>query len=332
MPDEWNRETLSQLSGDFMRARILLSAAELDLFTILKQGARTAEEICAEKGWDERGLRILLDALVAVGLVEKEPGGRYRMDEPLARLLGADHPETILPMLQHRIRMWRTWSNLTEVVAAGSNPDLMGIESRPIEDLHAFIGAMQVIGARLAEQIAAAVDLSRFKRMLDVGGGSGVYTAAFLRRAPHLLATLFDLPTIVEISRQWLVRTGVMQRVELVAGDYETDELPTGFDLVLLSAIIHSNSREENRALYRKCHRALEPGGTVLIRDFVMNGNRTFPPEGAIFAVNMLVATKGGDTFTFDEIGSDLEAAGFGRVRLLRDNRNMDQVVSAVKP
>ena len=149
--------------------------------------------------------------------------------------------------------------------------------------------------------------------MLDVGGASGTYIMAFLKRAPHMTATLFDLPEVVEMARNRITESGFIDRVQLVAGDYNTDELPNGHDLVLLSAIIHINDREGNGRLYSKIYAALAPGGTILIRDYFLDSTRTIPRNGAIFAVNMLAATTGGTSYTFEEVREDLATSGLQR-------------------
>ena len=122
---------------------------------------------------------------------------------------------------------------------------------------------------------------------------------------------------------------GMEGRIRLVAGDYLTDDLPGGADLAWLSAIVHQNSRAQNRALFRKAFAALVPGGTILIRDIVMDESRTTPVMGAFFAINMLVSTPHGGTFTFDELREDLAAAGFLDIRLIRKGEAMDSVVAA---
>ncbi len=118
-------------------------------------------------------------------------------------------------------------------------------------------------------------------------------------------------------------------RATLVGGSFYDDELPAGCDLALLSAVIHQNNPDQNFALYRKIHRALEPGGTLLIRDHIMDDERTHPPAGAAFALNMLVATDGGDTFTFSEVEATLNEAGFSDVQMVREGPNMDCLVEA---
>ncbi len=327
----WNREAVLELGAGFTLSRILISAAELDLFSKLRDRPRTVGELCAEQGWSERALRILLDALAAQDLVVRMADGTYSLDEALAPALIRDSEESVLPMLLHRGSMWKTWSNLTDIVKAGRNAGQTSLESRSPEEIEAFIGAMHVVGRNMADAIADSIDLSPFTRMIDVGGGSGTYTIAFLRKAPHMSATLLDRPEVVEIARKRLEREHLLDRVELVGRDFSTDPLPPGHDLALVSAIIHQNNQEENRSLYRRIHDCLVTRGAILIRDHVMDPSRTKPVDGAVFAVNMLVATPGGNTYTIEEITLDLHSAGFTDVRLIRDGTHMDQLVIASK-
>jgi len=331
MPEMWTREKVLELCGAFLRPRIVITAAQLNLFAQLDGRKRTVDDLCNEHGWDPRGLRILLDALAAMGLVVKSPDAAYTLDASLSGMLVPGSETSVLPMVLHRGSMWKSWSNLTEIVATGHNPNLKGLESRSDEEIEAFIGAMHVVGQALADTIAASLDLSRFRKMIDVGGGSGTYVMAFLKRAPHLTATIFDLPKVIEIARRRITAAGFIDRVTLTAGDYNAGPLPSGNDLALLSAIIHINSREGNRALFRKVYDCLEPGGAILIRDHLMDSARTRPVDGAIFAVNMLAATKGGDTYTVEETTADLEAAGFHDVRLVREGERMDHLLMGIK-
>jgi hypothetical protein len=134
------------------------------------------------------------------------------------------------------------------------------------------------------------------------------------------------------MARRRLKADGFLKRVTLAAGDYNNDELPPGVDLAWVSAIVHQNSREENRALFGRVFRALEPGGIAAIRDVLMETDRTQPAAGALFAVNMLVATEGGGTFTFDEVREDLESAGFVQAKVIRKDEGMNAIVVARKP
>lgn len=322
-------QSLLTLGRSFTESRILLSAAELDFFSIVEHRAQTAEEVCAHIGGDLRAIRILLDASAAMGLLTKTDG-RYACPPEIARFLAADSPESILPMLRHSGGMWSRWSRLTEI-AEGEAGRARSDEERQAAQQRAFIGAMHVVGRPLADAATEMIRPWESRRMIDIGGGSGTYTIACIRRAPELTGTLFDLPQVVEMARERLAAEGLLERVTLVAGSFEVDELPGGHDLALLSAIIHQNSPEENLALYAKAYRALEPGGRLIVRDHILSPDRLSPRAGALFAVNMLAGTPGGDCYTWEEIESGLREAGFAEVRLLREDTTMDGFVEAVR-
>lgn len=312
----------------FMRCRVILTAAELDLFTAVDETPSTADELASRLGLHPRALTRVLDCLVTFGLLDK-PDGAYRPTER-GGLLSSRHPESMLDSALLQNRLWNNWSHLSEVVHVGKNTHRIPVTKQGGEPLKHFIGAMQVVGRETARRVAAVYDTSRFRRLLDIGAGPGIYTLAFLERNPWLQATVFDLPEVVPMTERRLGDAGVLDRVSLAAGDFYEDELPTGCDLALLSAIIHQNSPEQNVDLYRKVRRALAPGGVLLIRDHVMDVERTHPPLGALFAINMLVSTDGGDTYTFDEVRQTLEQAGFGSVRMVHEGEMMDCLVEAV--
>lgn len=331
MYGQWTPEKLDELSDDFQACRILLTAAELDLFTKLKKRPSTLHELCRQEGWNSRALRILVDALVSTGLLSKTSDGLYGVHRQIAAVLGQGGENSILPLVLHRGRMWRTWYHLTEIVRTGENPNFRNWEPPPATEMEAYIGAMHIEGRKLAKDIAASLDLEPYRRLLDLGGGSGVYTLAFLKKAPHMTATLFDRPSVVELARKLMRESDYFHRVQFVAGDYAADELPARHDLALLSAIVHTHARELNQDLFRRTYESLESGGMILIRDYFMDESRTIPSEGAIFAVNLLASTRSGESYTFEEVRHDLERAGFRNVRLIRDGRHMDQLISAIK-
>lgn len=307
----------------FMQARIVLTAAELDLFSALSASPIDAATLARQRGLGERPLAMLLDALSALGFLEKSEG-RYRCPEPLVPYLSAGTPTTVLPMLLHQARLWETWSGLTRIISPRlpPNPD----------STRSFIGAMHVVAASQAPRIVAAIEPGRARRLLDVGGASGSYTLAFLAANPDLQATLFDRPEVIPLAEERLRLAGQAARVALVSGDFTCDALPKDHDLAFLSAVIHSCSREEMDALFRNVAAALVPGGRIVIRDFVMSEDRTSPAAGAVFAINMLVNTAGGGTYTRAEIQAGLEGAGFERVRQLAHPPTMDALIEAYKP
>lgn len=324
------QKDIMAVSRAFMRSRIILTAAELDLFTHIDEGCATAREIAGKFGYDDRAVDRVLDCLVTFGFLEKN-GERFSLTASGA-YFSSKHPNSSLPMILHQTHLWDSWSKLSDIVRNGPASEQEMPKVLDPETIRAFIGAMHVVGRVLSEEIAEALDLGRFKKLLDIGGASGTYTIAFLKRNPGLRSVIFDRKDVIEMARDRLAAEGYLHRTQLVAGDFYKDELPDGCDLALLSAIIHQNSPGQNVALYAKAFRALEPGGMLIIRDHIMDESRTWPPEGAMFAINMLVNTAGGDTYTFGEVEQGLHEAGFCDVRLLRVGEKMDCIVGAVKP
>ncbi len=193
---------------------------------------------------------------------------------------------------------------------------------------------MHSISGPVADELVTKLGPLSFRHLLDVGGASGTWTLAFLRAWPGTTATIFDLPDAIQQARQRLAGSEFAGRVSLVAGDFYRDELPQGADFAWVSAIVHQHARQHNRELYGKVYRALPHGGQIAIRDIVMAADRTRPVEGALFAINMLVNTDSGGTFTFHEFAEDLQAAGFVEPKLLVDETTpaMNSVVAARKP
>lgn len=327
---QWNPESVLALTRAFMESRVVLSGAELGIFTLLSGGAKTLDEIVSALQTQPRGTAILLDSLAAMGLLSKD-GARYACPADIAGMLSANSPVSVLPMVLHAASLWGRWSELTEIVRNGAVERPAGVFQKQAE-LEAFILAMHVVGRHAAEAIAVQAEAGASRNLLDIGGATGTYAEAFVNKYPGMRATVFDRPPVIELAKKRLGDAGLLDRVALIPGDFYADELPGGHDLALLSAIIHQNSPEQNVELYAKAFRALEPGGRILIRDHVMNAERTQPPGGALFAVNMLVATTGGNCYTFEEIKETLEAAGFTKARLIQTGEMMNGLVEAFKP
>jgi len=314
-----------------MESRIFLTAAEMDVFTLLAKNPMPAQEIANGLQVPIRGITLLLDAVTTMGLLDKK-GEKYHCPAEVASLLSKGSPTSIMPMVMLSVGGWKRWSGLTDVIRQGKDRTRpTGLDINESEQ-EAFIGAMHVIASKMAPGIVAAIKPGAAKKLLDIGGGSGSYTQAFLDASSGLTATIFDLPSVINIAQRRLAATGLFDRIKLVAGDFYKNELPTGHDLALLSAIIHQNSPEQNIELYRKIFRALLPGGRLVIRDHVMSSDHTQPASGAFFAVNMLVVTSGGSTYSFDEIKSSLESAGFIKVNLIQPDQRMNGLVEGFKP
>jgi len=216
--------------------------------------------------------------------------------------------------LGHFAHLFETWSGLTAAVRTGRAPGLHAAGERDTAWITAFITAMHWRARQHAPLVVPALDLEGVRRVLDVGGGSGAYAAAFARARPGLEAVVFDLPEVLPLTRRFLSEEGMLDRVGLVAGDYERDVLGRDFDLVFLSQILHSQAPEANRRLLGRAAAALRPGGQVVVQEFIMEEDRTGPPFNTLFALNMLVNTEAGDTYTASEVRAWMEAAGLTAV------------------
>jgi SAM-dependent methyltransferase len=328
MAGQWSGENVLELSRAYQESCVLTAAADWDLFTVLSPEPMTAEALASAVRADLRGMAVLLNALVAMELLSKE-GDVYRVPADVEEVLSAHGAESVLPMVQHQANCLRAWSQLAKVVQTGRPADCEASIRGAAADQEAFIGAMHVICEPNAREVVADVQPGPFRRMLDVGGGSGTWTIAMLEAVPDARGVIFDLPEVIEMARQRMADAGLADRVTFVEGDFYTDELPDEVDFVWLSAIAHQNSREQNRMLFAKVHRALTGGGTLMLRDIVMNDAHTKPAGGTMFAINMLVKTDGGGTYSFREYREDLEAAGFSDVAQVREDAWMNSVIRA---
>jgi len=325
-----DRNQLLELMTGFQDACVLGAAAELDLFTLLADSRQTAAEVARQLSADPRGVTILLDAAAAVGLLEKQ-SDRYQTPPSLRPWLAADSPTSVLPMVLHRMNMMRGWAQLASAAVSGEpvarTPSIRGADA----DRAAFVAAMHTVSQPGAAELVEQLGPPRFAHLLDVGGASGTWTLAFLQAVPGSRATIFDLPDAIEQARARIADTALADRITLRAGDFYTDPLPTGADFAWVSAIAHQHGRPENRDLFAKVHAALVPGGRIALRDVVMEPGRTQPVAGALFAINMLVNTESGATFTFDEFVEDLQAAGFFDAAMPIRDEAMNSVIVAVK-
>jgi hypothetical protein len=323
-----NGEQLLAMMRGFQVSCVLAAGADLDVFNLLSAAPLSAAEVADRLRCDRRAMTILLDALSSIGMLVKSEG-RYAIAPRVAPLVVDSSPLSVASMVRHQANCLRRWARLPWVVQTGRPADAGASIRGPDADQQSFIGAMHDVSRAVAEPLVREVNPGGFHCVLDVGGGSGTWTLAWLQTDPATRAILFDLPEVIPLASERLTDCGVAERVDLVSGDFYVDSLPRGADLVWMSAIIHQNSREENRALYRRVAEALESGSRLLIRDIVMEESRTAPPTGAIFAVNMLVATAGGGTYTLTEIRDDLHSAGFEDIQLFRRDEGMHAVVSA---
>jgi len=314
----------------FREARVLLTAFELDFFTLIGDEPKPSEEIAKIAGTNSRATDRLLDALCASGYLRKKAG--LFSNTPLtSRFLVRGKPD-YLGGLMHQVHLWDTWTTLTEAVRRGTRAVGREPVNRSGTDwVEAFIAAMHMRARHQAPAIVKLIDLENVNRVLDIGGGSGAFSFAFVKAKKGLNATVFDLPGVIPLTQRYINLENLRNSVSVIAGDYLVDALGKDFDLVFMSAIIHSNSASTNRELFSKAFKALNPGGRLVVSDYMMNDDRTAPEAGAYFSLNMLVGTAEGDTYTGSEVCGWMEEVGFKKVRRTNTSMGAD-LMTGTKP
>jgi len=305
------RAEIDAIAQGFMGAKVLFAALELGLFARLASEPLDTGTLAERLGLPGRGVRILAWALVAMGVLEDAGGGRLRVAARFAPLF-ADREYVAL--LRHRNRLFRAWSVLEQTVRDGrpahDQPDALDDP----EANEAFILAMAAVSRERAPRVLERLDLAGARRFADLGGGPGVYVELALRAHPQLRASLIDLPLTLEVARRRLAGRPELDRLEFLCWDFYREPGPGReagpFDRMLISQVLHAASPGRNSELFARLRPLLAPGALVVVHENAREPDRAKPPAAALFAVNMLAMTEGGDTYTVEEIARQAEAGG----------------------
>lgn len=288
------------LWGGFRASRVVLTANSLRVFENIGKG-RSSDDLAKVLLTDPRATEILLDAVASLGLLRKS-GTAYRLTPAAKRFLLPESPWYQGDMLRHADTLWKNWSGLDNVVRTGL-PNRAGTGDHDV-----FIRAMHNNAVLRAPRVIASLDLRGVRTALDLGGGPGTYSMALAKRG--VAVTLFDLPDTLEVAQE-MVRKNRVKKIEFRGGDFHVDDFGKGYDLALLSQVLHSSSEIEALALLGRVHDALAPRGQIVIHEFTLNEDHASPVPGALFSVNMLVNTAGGRSYTRKEMKGWMAKAGF---------------------
>ncbi len=308
----FTQDSIREIAIGFQKSRVLLTAYELGVFTALGNKAKSAQDVAGNLKADARSTERLMNALCALGLLRKKRKN-FLNTSSSSRFLVKSSPH-FMSGLMHVANMWHAWDTLTQAVRDGKPVLAKRVDKRGKEWLDAFIAAMHERACQQAKKIVSLLDLSGVSKVLDIGGASGAYSMAFVEAKKGIRAMVFDLPAVTPIARNYIRQGGFTDRIKTVSGDYTKNKLPGGFDIVFLSAVIHSNPYAGVPVLIRKCAESLNPGGQVVVHDFIMDEQRIKPDIGALFSLNMLVATESGDTYSASEVRLWMKEAGLSGI------------------
>ncbi len=330
MTKDWNLGMLLDVSSAYWQGCTVQAGVRLKVFTVLGETVCDVGTVAKRIGSDSRATGLLLDALSAVGLLKKT-ADKYANSDFSKEFLVAEKPGYMGHIILHHHHILDGWAQLDKAVMTGRSVERRSYGAET--ERESFLMGMFNLAIMLAPKMADKIDLSGRKHMLDLGGGPGTYGIHFCLANPELKATIFDRPTTEPFAMETVARYKLADRINFFGGDFNLDPIGGGpYDVAWLSHILHSNSASECQACLEKTVAALEPGGLILVHDFILNDAKDGPEFPALFALNMLIGTEHGRSYSRKEIVLMLEKAGvIDIVHHQFDVPNDSSVISGVK-
>src|SRR6266513_6123322 len=328
-------ERLMELSFAYAPPMIISAGVSNKVFDSLAGDAKTSEQVAEETGASARALPILMNALVGLDLLKKGRQGKYSLTPESAAFLLSNKPGThagffgtIAPQLISR------WLQLSDIVREGRPTVAVNQETEGTEFFSQLVENIIPLSYPPAQKLADHLKLAKTKneiRALDIGAGSGIWGIALAQKSPRVRVTAVDWAGMIPTTKRITQKFGVSDHFKYVEGDMLEANFGADYDIATLGHILHSEGEKRSRELLKKTFRALKPGGIIAIAEWLVNNERTEPTHALMFAVQMLVNSEKGDTFSFDEIKSWLGEAGFEKVRKL-DAPGPSPLILATKP
>lgn len=310
-PDE-----ILDMAGSFWVSAILKAGIELDVFSEIAAGNDTVEKVASSIKASERGVRILLNALLAFGIILKAEG-KYLLTPTADQFLVKGKDSYMGYAIFGTLRDWEALGRIAEAVKKGSPVvDVYGAQSEVWEEVAIGLTPLGLATASvIGDVLGIGTKMEPGVKVLDLACGSGVYGYVLLQRDPKATVTDIDWENVLRVAQKVAQDMGVADRItykpgDILSMDYGEEE----FDIAIASNILQAFSPENNRTILRGICKALKPGGTLVINDFVPDEERSRPRRALIFAVYMLIVTSGGDTYTLSEFESWLKETGFDNV------------------
>jgi ubiquinone/menaquinone biosynthesis C-methylase UbiE len=313
-------ERIMQLSWGYAPPLILEAAVKHRVFDLLDESPQTARQLAAKTGASERGLAMICNALVGLQFLART-GDRYRLTPESAAFLVAGKNPYYGGFLKHISRqLIPQWLDLTQVVKTGKPFRRVNAQKEGVKFFAEFVEAIFPLSYAAAKTLGEHLKISQAKNpvsVLDIAAGSGVWGTALAKQSKHVHVSAVDWPDVLNITQKVARQHGVGSQLKKIPGDLSKVDFGKNHHVATLGHILHSEGAERSRKLLKKVFNSLAPGGTIAIMEFLVNQQRTAPPVSLLFAINMLVNTESGDTFSFEEISQWLRAAGFVKPRLL---------------
>ena len=306
--------SIMALSTAYWGSQTLLTANRLQLFGALSEGALTAGEIAAKLQLDDRATVLLMNACVALGLCEKD-ASRYSNSRASAMFLAPASPASLANAIHYVDNLYSTWGELDKAVRTGIAPkraeSYLGENEQQTRH---FVYGMHDRAMAVGRALPELVDLGGRKRMLDVGGGPGTYSALLTEKYSGLTSDVLELAGVAKIAREILGEMGAEDRVTMLDGDYHVTDFGSGYDVVLMSGMFHRETEDSCRKLIAKAAACLNTGGLLVVSDIFADAGGAAPAFAALFGLNMLLTAPDGGVHADDDVAEWLTVAGFEQI------------------
>ena len=308
---------IMQLATGYWDSAALLAANELQLFDAIGQYAVSAEDMTIKLIADLRGLSMILDACVGLGLLIKGDDGRYSNSPEALAFLVKGSPAYLGDALRWSADQYPLWGKLANSVQAGTPAKEPSVHLGDDPDqTRTFVMAMHNRAKGIARVVTAFIDLSESKKLLDIGGGPGTYSVLLAQKYPELEVTLLELPAVAAIAIELISASGLQDRVATINGSAVEDQFGVSeYDSILISGVLHQMAPSTIQNIFVKARLALKPGGKIFISDVMLNSDKTQPVFSTLFSLQMLLTSNAGAVFSVDECKEWLEMAGFGNIQ-----------------
>jgi SAM-dependent methyltransferase len=310
---EWNPGELLEISGFFWKTCVLHTAVKMDVFTVIGDDQLTAEQIARQAEGTVRGVVRLLNALVAMELLVKQDE-TYANTASGRKLLTKDSPKYLGHIIMHHHHLLESWSKLDQAVRSGRPQRDRSTHSKE-EWRESFLMGMFNLAMGLAPQIVPRIDVSDRKHLLDLGGGPGTYAIHFCLNNENLRAAVYDLPTTRPFAERTIQQFKLADRIKFMDGNYLEDPVEGRYDVAWLSHILHGEGPEDCRRIIQKTVDVLEPGGMIIIHEFILNNSLDGPLFPTLFSLNMLLGTESGQSYSEEQLTVMLAEAGARNIR-----------------
>lgn len=334
-PTQVTPERIMQFAWAYVPPLVLEAAIRNRVFDVLDSGPKDLSEVHQATGASERGLSAIMNALVGLDFLTKDSQGRYALTEESSAFLVSTKPSFQGGMIRHCSKqLIPKWLSLTEIVMTGKPAAAVNEADTGAAFFQLLVPDIFPMSYPAAQALARHLDFNRTAgpvSILDLAAGSGVWGIALAQSSDQVRVTAVDWPEVIPITRKTVSQFGLDGRFSFIGGDLHDAAFGGGYSVATLGHILHSEGEERSRALLAKTFAALAPGGTIAIAEFLVNAERTGPVNGLFFAVNMLVNTEKGNTYSFEEISGWLKKAGFVNPRTLA-SPGPSPLILATKP